>query len=316
MADPASPFVHGNTTYSSIYEAVLQKGPLNHSNNPCRNLNAYINSVVIPLPLATWLMQSISHLELGHYLLTYLRNLVAANIVYFSTGAIFHYICYWHPSQKKVWQQRPMPSTAIMMDQVKLATSSLFLYSLLPCLDEYLIENGYTKVYYTLDEVGGWGNAILYFILYFTLVEIGIYWVHRTLHTNKILYKYIHMPHHKYNTPAMLSPWASLAFHPIDGILQACPYVVMLPLVPCHYLFHLILLFWTGVWATYIHDAMDFGNVGPIMGSKYHTLHHTHYIYNYGQVFTFCDALWGTLRVPIGPTGSQSKRTPTNTKQE
>jgi hypothetical protein len=61
------------------------------------------------------------------------------------------------------------------------------------------------------------------------------------------------------------------------------------------------------------------------MGSKYHTVHHTHYHYNFGQVrshslepalwpraslsvpppsyllvqfFTFCDAFWGTLKVP------------------
>jgi len=45
-------------------------------------------------------------------------------------------------------------------------------------------------------------------------------------------------------------------------------------------------------------------NIDPIMGSKYHTVHHTHYIYNYGQVFTFCDRFWGTLRIPTEPTGS------------
>ena len=34
------------------------------------------------------------------------------------------------------------------------------------------------------------------------------------------------------------------------------------------------------------------------MGSKYHLLHHTHYHYNYGQFFIFCDYFWGTLRLP------------------
>ena len=34
------------------------------------------------------------------------------------------------------------------------------------------------------------------------------------------------------------------------------------------------------------------------MGSKYHLMHHTHYHYNYGQYFIFCDYIWGTLRVP------------------
>jgi lathosterol oxidase len=44
-------------------------------------------------------------------------------------------------------------------------------------------------------------------------------------------------------------------------------------------------------------------NIDPIMGSKYHTVHHTHYIYNYGQIFTFCDRIWGTFKPPDGPTG-------------
>jgi Delta7-sterol 5-desaturase len=49
-------------------------------------------------------------------------------------------------------------------------------------------------------------------------------------------------------------------------------------------------------------------NIWHIMGSKYHTVHHTHYIYNYGQVFTFCDRFWGTFREPEGPTGVGGKR--------
>ena len=62
------------------------------------------------------------------------------------------------------------------------------------------------------------------------------------------------------------------------------------------------LVFTTAVWATYIHDAMD-GDVEPIMSNKYHTIHHTDYHYNYGQIFIFCDRYWGTLRAPKEPTG-------------
>ena len=178
---------------------------------------------------------------------------------------------------------------------------------MLPVFDEFLIENDYTKVYFTVDEIGGWQKHIATMVFYFFCVEIGIYWMHRTLHTNKILYKYIHLQHHDYNKPETLTPWASIAFNPIDGILQASPYVYLLPFIPCHYLTHLGMVFFTAVWATYIHDAMDW-NVDPIMGSKYHTIHHTHYIYNYGQIFTFCDWFWGTLRLPDGPTGIKKPR--------
>ena len=48
--------------------------------------------------------------------------------------------------------------------------------------------------------------------------EWGIYWVHRYLHENRFLYKLLHRVHHIYNNN--LSPFAGLAFHPIDGMLQ------------------------------------------------------------------------------------------------
>jgi lathosterol oxidase len=64
---------------------------------------------------------------------------------------------------------------------------------------------------------------------------------------------------------------------------QASPYVFFLFFVPVHYFTHVFLLFFSGVWATNIHDSVPF-DTEPIMGAKYHTIHHTHYHYNFGQV--------------------------------
>ena len=36
---------------------------------------------------------------------------------------------------------------------------------------------------------------------------------------------------------------------------QASPYVILLFVVPVHYFTHVFLLFFSGVWATNIHDA-------------------------------------------------------------
>lgn len=55
--------------------------------------------------------------------------------------------------------------------------------------------------------------------------------------------------------------------------------------------------FATAVWTTNIHDAMV-GKTEPVMGSAYHTLHHTEWVVNYGQYFIFFDWLFGTLEVP------------------
>ena len=109
-----------------------------------------------------------------------------------------------------------------------LAQSSIFVYAGLPIISEYLIENKFTRCFFYLGEVGLL-PAILYLVVYIVLVEIGIYWMHRTLHTNKFLYKYIHALHHKYNKSTTMTPWASIAFNPIDGILQvSLPFVCKL----------------------------------------------------------------------------------------
>ena len=37
---------------------------------------------------------------------------------------------------------------------------------------------------------------------------------------------------------------------------QAAPYLLFLPVVPVHYFTHVFLLFFSGVWATNIHDSV------------------------------------------------------------
>jgi lathosterol oxidase len=295
--------------WSAPYEHILGGDPAQHL---VKNFNCYINSFVIPTPVASWVVSTFGR-ELGHYILCYLRNIVGALLVYYGTASFFHYHCYVHPRSKLLFQNRPRPSVEVITDQILLAQKSMFLYVLLPVVSDYVIENGWTQTYYSLHEVGGLGPYLAWLVLYLALVEIGIYWMHRTLHTNKFLYRHIHALHHKYKTPEMLTPWASIAFHPLDGILQACPYVLCLFLVPCHYITHVLLLFFTAIWATYIHDSLDIWNIDPIMGSKYHTIHHTHYMYNFGQVFIFCDAFWGTLRAtPFGAAAAPDTITSSN----
>lgn len=97
-----------------------------------------------------------------------------------------------------------------------------------------------------------------------------------------------------------------LAFHPIDGVLQACPHVIALFLMPMHFFTHEILLFCEGVWTTNIHDCID-GNVWGIMGAGYHTIHHTTYRHNYGNYTVFFDWLFGTLRDPIERKATHAK---------
>ncbi len=58
----------------------------------------------------------------------------------------------------------------------------------------------------------------------------------------------MHATHHIYNKEHTLSPFAGLAFHPLDGICQAAPYTWTLFFCPMHFFSHELLLFLTGEW--------------------------------------------------------------------
>lgn len=264
---------------------------------PIREFNVFVNDLFIPESISKYLHTTFGE-NGGYYATTYLRDLITGTVVYWLTAGAWH-VCVYNIFVKKIFvdEKRPQPSAAIMIDSMILAQSSIFMYVALPVFSTFLIENKLTMTYFYVDEVGGWAWYFAWLVVYMVFVEVGIYWMHRVLHTNKTLYKYIHSLHHKYNSAVTLTPWASIAFHPVDGCLQASPYVICLFFIPCNYYTHVFLVFFSAVWATNIHDS-TWGDTEPIMGSKYHLLHHTHYHYNYGQYFIFCDYLWGTLRLP------------------
>ena len=232
----------------------------------------------------------------GHYAATYLRDLIGGTILYYVAAGFYHvlvYNIYREQLYTSKGRESELPTWKTIRGQILVAQGAIFFYAALPVFMSWLVEEGYTKCYFYIDEIGGWTNYLLYTLLYFTTVEFGIYWMHRTLHTNKFP-SHVHAPHHAYMEAKTLTPWASIAFHPLDGILQASPYVACLLFIPSHYITSTLMLAFTAIWATNIHDSVP-GTWGPIMGSEYHLIHHTHLRYNHGQIFTAMDYLFGTL---------------------
>ncbi|XXG83718.1 hypothetical protein AAC387_Pa10g1409 [Persea americana] len=199
---------------------------------------------------------------LPHVLQTWLRNYIGGVLLYLLSGGLWAlYIYYW--KRNLYLPKDSIPTNEAMLLQIIVAMKAMPWYSALPTVSEYMIESGWT----------------------------------RELHDIKPLYKYLHATHHIYNKQNTLSPFAGLAFHPIDGILQAVPHVIALFLVPTHFLTHVLLLFCECVWTTNIHDCIH-GKVWPVMGAGYHTIHHTTYRHNYGHYTIWMDWMFGTLRDP------------------
>lgn len=120
------------------------------------------------------------------------------------------------------------------------------------------------------DDPAFFGGLISF--LLFT--DYCIYWVHRWLHI-PILYKTFHKPHHKWISecsdlkesarsvsadsslsfffiPQVPTPFASHAFHPVDGYLQSVPYHLFIFIFPLHRLLYLALFVAVNFWSIFV----------------------------------------------------------------
>lgn len=218
-----------------------------------------------------------------------------ATVLYFGLGSLWCYYVYYCYGTV-LYPPGEIPSGIAILEQMGVAFLGMPIYAALPAFTEFICEQGWTLAYARVSDVG-LPRYLLYFALYMASVEFFVYWQHRLLHDIRPGYKILHFIHHKYNKEHTLSPFAGLAFHPFDGILQALPYTWTLFYVPMHFLTHELLLFATAVWTTNIHDNIHV-HCPPIMGARYHTIHHTLYKVNYGHYTVYMDSLMGTLVTP------------------
>ncbi|KAH6962161.1 C-5 sterol desaturase-like protein [Ilyonectria sp. MPI-CAGE-AT-0026] len=155
---------------------------------------------------------------------------------------------------------------------------------------------GKSLLYTSIDEYG-WTWVFVSTLLYAIFNDIGIYWIHRLEHHPSI-YKYVHKPHHKWIIP---TPWAAIAFHPLDGYVQSLPYHVFVFICPMQKYLYMVLFALVQIWTILIHDGdMITGHWLEkfINSPAHHTLHHMYFTCNYGQYFTWADNYWDSHKAP------------------
>lgn len=72
---------------------------------------------------------------------------------------------------------------------------------------EWMVENGWTRCYPRIGDVG-WTNYVFHTLMFLAMLEFGIYWAHRLMHDIKPIYKHIHTHHHRFSKDFILSPFA------------------------------------------------------------------------------------------------------------
>lgn len=252
-------------------------------------LNAADNHILTPYVYPVWWKED----DVTRQLISLFAIVVIGGyVMYLSLATLSYYFIFDHKLLKH---------PKMLKDQVKLEiiyTCKSVPLMAIPTVALFLLEvRGYSKLYDEVDDKFGNFGIVLSAFTFILFTDACIYWIHRGLH-HKLVYKHVHKPHHKWLVP---TPFASHAFHPLDGFLQSCPYHLYPFLFPLHKVLYLCLFVFVNIWTVSIHDA-DYrvpDLLKPfINGSAHHTDHHLFYNYNYGQFFTLWDRIGGSFRWP------------------
>ncbi|KAK2811858.1 c-5 sterol desaturase [Emmonsiellopsis sp. PD_5] len=219
------------------------------------------------------------------YLITWIFGL----FVYFVFASIsyvfvFDKNTFNHPKYLKNQIRHEIKQTSKSLPVMAIFTAPLFLLEV----------RGYGKMYDSFEDAPFPLYNYLQFPIFILFTDFLIYWIHRGLH-HPLVYKHLHKPHHKWIMP---TPYASHAFHPLDGYAQSIPYHLFPFLLPLQKFAYVFLFVFINVWTILIHDGEYVANSPIINGAACHTMHHLYFNFNYGQFTTLWDRLGGSYRKP------------------
>jgi len=190
-------------------------------------------------------------------------------VLYFSMATasyffVFDKATFNHPRFLKNQVRMEIRQTMEAMPVMALLTVPFFLAEV----------QGYSLMYDSLPEnawwaLGGWYN-LLQIPLFLLFTDFFIYFIHRGLH-HPLIYKHLHKPHHKWIMP---TPFASHAFHPLDGYAQSVPYHVFPFIFPLNKFAYIGLFTFINIWTIMIHDGEFVANNTIINGAACHSIHH------------------------------------------
>ncbi|KAG9029596.1 c-5 sterol desaturase [Tulasnella sp. JGI-2019a] len=218
-------------------------------------------------------------------------TVVGIHLLYFTFATLSYYYIFNHEVMKH---------PKFLKNQVRLEIkTSLMTFPTIAILTLpwFIAEvRGGSRLYDSVEEYG-WTYFLLSVPFYLLFTDYVIYWIHRGLH-HPILYRHCHKVHHKILIP---TPFASHAFHPIDGYLNSIPYHLFIFLFPLQRYLYLGVFVFVNVWTIIIHDSdmISDHTLGDVInGPSHHTLHHLYFTCNYGQYFTWVDRISGSYKAP------------------
>ncbi|KAH8431231.1 sterol desaturase family protein [Aspergillus melleus] len=229
------------------------------------------------------------------------NNIYRQFLSFFLIVWIFGFIVYFISATLSyifIWDKTTVKHPKFLKNQISMEIAqtmgSMPIMSLLTAPFLVAEVRGYAKLYDGFSDEPFPYYSILQFPLFIAFTDLCIYWIHRGLH-HPLIYKTLHKPHHKWIMP---SPYASHAFHPLDGWSQSVPYHVFPFIFPLQKFAYVLLFGFINLWTVLIHDGEYVANSPVVNGAACHTMHHLYFNYNYGQFTTLWDRLGGSYRQP------------------
>jgi Delta7-sterol 5-desaturase len=234
---------------------------------------------------------------------------------YFLSGFILHRFFFVRQSFR--CKERKIFSKKYIRNQLRrdltFRFTSLFIFAISGSLLSYLVQQGYTRMYFDMGAMGWWYLPVSLIAL-LGLHETYYYWLHRWMHLPKV-YQLVHKVHHDSH---ITSPGSAFLFHPLEALTQAAFLPLVLLFVPAHpvtIVFLLVIMTASGFITHYgfeIYPEKFYRHyIGKwLMGARHHARHQKQYQYNFGLYFTLWDkwkkteaagALWVVRKKTTGP---------------
>lgn len=238
-------------------------------------------------------MQTVQLRELfmGILLGDFLRYFIAAGVAY-----LFFWIIFKNRWRHRMIQQKS-PRLKKMWFEFRYSMSTVLIFALIGFGIVRLKNLGYTRIY---DDVDEWGWVWLFasFALMVLLHDAWFYWTHRLMHHPKI-FRHVHLVHHRSTNP---SPWAAYTFHPVEAVLEAGIFPLIVFTIPAHELALFGFLIYMISRNVLGHLGIEFLPncfiksrwVNWHTTTTHHDLHHQHFNGNYGLYFIWWDKWFGT----------------------
>ncbi len=195
--------------------------------------------------------------------------------------------------------QNKFPKNKDYQREMGYSILTIFIFAAVPSFLLLTSIKNYTQLYLYTKQ-----HSTVYFWLAFPLMffihDTYFYWTHRLMHHRK-LFPYFHLLHHKSTNP---SPWAAFAFYPLEAIVEAGIFAVLLFAIPLTTLHLFVFFAFMILYNVYGHLGWELYPKGFskhwfgrwVNTSVNHNQHHQYFTGNYGLYFLFWDRMMNTIR--------------------